>query len=177
MYPYNRNTSIYKEPSNAPTLKARENAKEITILGSDKRLLELLCIAMDETNDNEAFYKSLMGHDDIAEDSEIVRNIYLDEMKHKKQLQDVHHLLTGKRYTPKDKEGKYPPRRPQPSYSKNLPSALRSALMDALEDADFLRDLLLAMTVGELWDIMFEIFTDKQDHCTRLNYLCAKYRK
>lgn len=183
MYPYSRNTNIYNKPSNAPTLNVRTNEgknKEdmaMKTLCSDKRLLELLRIAAEETEDKENFYKSLMGYERVAEDNEFIRNMYLDEMKHRKQLQEVYYLLTGNQHMAKENKERQMTKRPQPAYKKNLPMALHSAFLDALEDADFFRDLLLIMPIGDLWNMMFELFTDKQDHCTRLNYLASKYNK
>lgn len=193
MYPYNRNTNIYNKPTNAPTLEVRENdtdtkkeTKDIKMnkenkdykgLSSDKRLLELLCIAADEIADKEDFYKSLMQFEAVSEDAEMIRNMHLDEMKHRKQLQEIFYLLTGNRRMPREGKERQMTKRPQPAYKKNLPSALRSAFLDNLEDTDFFRDLLLIMPIGELWNNMFEIFTDKQDHSTRLNYLFSKYNK
>jgi len=183
MYPYSRNTNIYNKPTNAPTLNVRANegekkeSKGMQPLCFDKRLLELIRIAADETDGKEDLYKSLMEFEGVAEDSEFIRNMYLDEMKHRKQLQEIYYLLTGNQHMGKENKDRQMNKRPQPTYKKDLPMALHGAFLDALEDADFFRDLLLMMPIGDLWNMMFELFTDKQDHCTRLNYLSSKYNK
>ena len=45
-----------------------------------------------------------------------------------------------------------------------------------MDDITFYRNLLSAMTGNDdLWNLIFEIITDKQNHTAALNHLYAKY--
>ena len=44
------------------------------------------------------------------------------------------------------------------------------------QGTDFFRELLMLIPETELRDILYEIITDKQDHCIRLCFLFSKYQ-
>ena len=52
---------------------------------------------------------------------------------------------------------------------------LEELLLTELDDIPFYRALLFAMEEDDLWNLMFEILTDKQNHAAALNHLYAKY--
>ncbi|MBR5815801.1 MAG: hypothetical protein IKY38_00075, partial [Anaerotignum sp.] len=59
--------------------------------------------------------------------------------------------------------------------SKDAEALLEELLFTELDDITFYRNLLFAMKDDDLWDLIFEIITDKQNHAAALNHLYAKY--
>ena len=53
---------------------------------------------------------------------------------------------------------------------------IEKTLHQEMEQTDFFRELLVAIPETDLRDILFEIITDKQDHCIRLCFLFSKYK-
>ena len=59
---------------------------------------------------------------------------------------------------------------------KDIEDLLEELLFTEMDDITFYRNLLSAMTGNDdLWDLIFEIITDKQNHTAALNHLYAKY--
>ena len=69
---------------------------------------------------------------------------------------------------------------PQTKSTKTNSEAVRTeiekTLLQEMEQTDFFRELLMLIPETELRDILYEIITDKQDHCIRLCFLFSKYQ-
>ncbi len=163
MYPYRSNTSIKNT-----TINTRETNNVID-LKQDQRLLQLLEIAQQETQQSLSAFDALMQNKALQQDVEMLRNAYLDEVKHLKLLQEIWYNITGKSQS-----------QPQPKSTKTNSEAVRTeiekTLLQEMEQTDFFRELLMLIPETELRDILYEIITDKQDHCIRLCFLFSKYQ-
>ncbi len=163
MYPYCSNTSIKNT-----TINTRETNNVID-LKQDQRLLQLLEIAQQETQQSLSAFDALMQNKALQQDVEMLRNAYLDEVKHLKLLQEIWYNITGKSQS-----------QPQPKSTKTNSEAVRTeiekTLLQEMEQTDFFRELLMLIPETELRDILYEIITDKQDHCIRLCFLFSKYQ-
>lgn len=171
MYPYRSNTNIYQKNS---SLNTRETNMTITKddLKQDKRILQLLEIAQQETLQSLSAFDALIKNDALKQDVETLRNAYLDEIKHLQQLQEILYDISGK-------SSQTQPETEQPSTeanTQNIASEIEKALFREMEQTDFFRELLFAIPETDLRDILFEIITDKQDHCVRLCFLFSKYQ-
>ncbi|NDO47335.1 ferritin-like domain-containing protein [Clostridium sp. MD294] len=171
MYPYRSNTNIYQKNT---SINTREASLSVTKqdLKQDKRLLELLEIAQQETIESLSAFEALIKNEALQPDIETLRNAYLDEIKHLKLLQEILYNITGK-----------PSSMQQPTQStatetthQNVSSEIEKTLHQEMEQTDFFRELLIAIPETDLRDILFEIITDKQDHCIRLCFLFSKYK-
>ena len=89
MYPYRSNTSIKNT-----TINTRETNNVID-LKQDQRLLQLLEIAQQETQQSLSAFDALMQNKALQQDVEMLRNAYLDEVKHLKLLQEIWYNITG----------------------------------------------------------------------------------
>lgn len=176
MYPYNRNTQIYntkiqaKEDSsakNGKNGKANKNGNQDADLSLDRRLMELLTLAREETEQMAERYQAMMENPDLTEATELFKPMYLDEQKHKKQLREA--MFTITKDTPEEVAATPVEK---PADSKQM---LEDTLLLEMDDISFYRDLLLNMPDNDLRDIFFEIVTDKQNHCNGLNYIMIKY--
>ena len=163
MYPYRSNTSIKNT-----TINTRETNNVID-LKQDQRLLQLLEIAQQETQQSLSAFDALMQNKALQQDVEMLRNAYLDEVKHLKLLQEIWYNITGKSQS-----------QPQPKSTKTNSEAVRTeiekTLLQEMEQTYFFRELLMLIPETELRDILYEIITDKQDHCIRLCFLFSKYQ-
>ena len=163
MYTYRSNTSIKNT-----TINTRETNNVID-LKQDQRLLQLLEIAQQETQQSLSAFDALMQNKALQQDVEMLRNAYLDEVKHLKLLQEIWYNITGKSQS-----------QPQPKSTKTNSEAVRTeiekTLLQEMEQTDFFRELLMLIPETELRDILYEIITDKQDHCIRLCFLFSKYQ-
>ena len=171
MYPYNSNENKSNQTMKV-SLNTRENTNALYRLSKDKHFLELLETAAQDTENTMGVYETLSKDAKLGKDSSIIRNAYLDELKHSKQFQDIYYQITGERMQLPAKK-QMQTKSPLP---KELNLALEALIAEELENTDFYRDLLLLMPQGMLWDMMFEMLTDKQDHCTRLCFLYCKYK-
>lgn len=171
MYPYRSNTNIYQKNT---SINTRETSLSVTKedLKQDKRILELLEIAQQETIQSLSAFDALIKNEALQPDIETLRNSYLDEIKHLKLLQEILYNITGKsspaQQTTQSTAAK--------ATTQNIPSEIEKALHQEMEQTDFFRELLIAMPETDLRDILFEIITDKQDHCIRLCFLFSKYK-
>ena len=95
MYPYRSNTNIYQKNT---SINTRETNVSVTKndLKQDKRLLELLEIAQQETMQSLSTFDALIKNTALQQDVETLRNAYLDEVKHLKQLQEISYNISGK---------------------------------------------------------------------------------
>ena len=171
MYPYRSNTNIYQKNT---SINTRETTLSVTKqdLKQDKRLLELLEIAQQETMEALSAFDALIKNEALQPDIETLRNAYLDEIKHLKLLQEILYNIFGKSSSTQQTE--------QPTTTKtvsqNVASEIEKTLHQEMEQTDFFRELLVAIPETDLRDILFEIITDKQDHCIRLCFLFSKYQ-
>lgn len=171
MYPYNFNPKNTQAPKPATlNIHSKEAVDPCNVpLKSDKKLLDMIQIGISDSAQTAFFYKTMMSVLRIPNDIEIVRNAYLDELKHIKLLQEIYYITSGE---------KAPEYTTMPvSLSENLLENFQKAIFDSLEAADFYRELYFSFLNLEIRDMLFEILTDEQDHATRFNFLFSKYKQ
>jgi len=167
MYPYNKNTQHYNA-----ALEIKEKTKEMTkenqmaTLAEDRRLMEVLYMAQQEAADMAERYAALMTDPKMAQSANVVKAMYLDELKHITQLKDAYYLITGK------KDDAVPKGNAPDMSGQEL---LEDTLLLEIDNGDFYRTLYLTMPSQELKDIFYEISADKMSHSNALCYLFAKY--
>ncbi len=168
MYPYNRNSQIY-----ATKIQAKESVRsqngQSALLSSDRRLQELLTLAQQAISQLAQKYEALMEEPALAEAKEIIKTMYLDEQKHLRRLREVIFTVFS------DTEEMQPVETVDAEIPSTGRELLEELLLTEMDDQNFFRDLFFSMPEEELRDAFFEILTDKQNHCSGLNYLYAKY--
>ena len=162
MYPYN----IHRPQTN---ITAKEKTPK-PALSTDRRLQELLYLARQESAKLEEKYHTLLEKVTLSTAQDIIRTMEIDSKKHQRILQEI--LFTIFSDTFEDlfediAEGELPP--------SEAEALLEELLFTELDDVTFYRNLLFAMEDDDLWDLIFEIITDKQNHTSALNHLYAKY--
>lgn len=169
MYPYNRNTQLQSATleikENTKTKEAPKKTSNIPI-AEDRRFLEILTLAEMETAHMAQRYNTLMEDKTLAPSKDVLRAMYLDELKHLKLLQESRYLITGAPQV-STVTGKVPEARGT--------ELLEDTLLLEMDNGDFFRTLYLSLPTPELRDIFFEIASAKQSHCTGLCYLFSKY--
>lgn len=167
MYPYNRNTWLYQ---------TKVQAKEEAPLSADRRLMELLQLALEATDNMFSRYQALMAEPALAESADILKTMLLDEQKHARLLKDVIFSIQGGTGA---EETEKPAGEPEEPAAADAPASggalLEDALLTEMDDIGFFRDLLLSLPEAGLRDPFYEIVTDKQNHCSGLCFLYTKY--
>lgn len=164
MYSYNR----YAKHFQAQKINAAETSVTPSALNGDRRLLSLLDIAMANTAGMANRYSMLYQDDAMGDAQELIKSMYIDELKNVKQLQDMYFQITQQPYQKSVNEFQF-----------ELPittgaDLLEETLMVEMDDINFMRDLMLSVPSTQLRDILYGIITDKQNHTCILNYLMAK---
>ncbi|WP_313526627.1 hypothetical protein [Anaerotignum sp.] len=167
MYPYNKNTQLYNTSLEIKE-KTKETSKEnqAAALAEDRRLLEILYMAQQETADLAERFASLMTDPKMADSVNILKAMYLDELKHINQLKEAYYLITN------EKDEAMPKGTPPTISGQEL---LEDTLLLEIDNGDFYRTLHLTMPTQELRDLFFEISSDKMSHSNALTYLFSKY--
>ena len=167
MYPYNLKTK------NTPII-AKERTKES--LSADRRLLELLQMAKQEAALLEQKYAALLEEELLKEAETVLQTMVTDEKKHQRILREILFLLFSDTF-----EDLLEDMEPDETERKTAEELLEELLFTEMDDITFFRSLLSAVagndTDDDLWHLIFEIITDKQNHTAALNHLYAKYMK
>lgn len=167
MYPYNLKTK------NTPII-AKERTKES--LSADRRLLELLQMAKQEAALLEQKYTALLEEELLKEAETVLQTMVTDEKKHQRILREILFLLFSDTF-----EDLLEDMEPDETERKTAEELLEELLFTEMDDITFFRSLLSAVAGNDmdddLWHLIFEIITDKQNHTSALNHLYAKYMK
>ena len=167
MYPYNLKTK------NTPII-AKERTKES--LSADRRLQELLQMVKQEAALLEQKYTALLEEELLKEAETVLQTMVTDEKKHQRILREILFLLFSDTF-----EDILEDMEPDEAETKTAKELLEELLFTEMDDITFFRSLLSAVagndTDDDLWHLIFEILTDKQNHTAALNHLYAKYMK
>lgn len=169
MYPYN----ICRPQTNI-TAKERIQQKNPD-LSTDRRLQELLFLAQKESRQLEQKYTALLQEEALKEANEIIRTMETDTKKHQRILKELLFIIFSD--TVEDILEEITETQTDFLDTENL---LEELLLTEMDDITFYRNLLFAIGMGnhsddDLWNLLFEILTDKQNHTAALNHLYAKY--
>lgn len=166
MYPYNLKTK------NTPIL-AKERSRKTnptTDLSADRRLLELLQMAKKDATALEKKYNALLQEEALKEAEDIIRTMETDGKKHQRILLEILFTIFSDSFEDILEEIEE-----SEIEQKTVEELLEELLFIELDDIPFYRSLLEAMDEEDLWNLLFEILTDKQNHAAALNHLYAKY--
>lgn len=174
MYPYNRKTQLYNAPIRAKerTQNNRNSQnQQTTDLSTDRRLQELLQLARQDAAALEQKYTALLQEELLKEAEEILKTMETDGKKHQRILREILYTIFSDTF--EDILEDVPDVETEP---KDIEDLLEELLFAEMDDITFYRNLLSAMTGNDdLWNLIFEIITDKQNHTAALNHLYAKY--
>ena len=168
MYPYNLKTRTASIIANERTSRTNTTS---TDLSADRRLQELLQLARQDAAALEQKYTALLQEELLKGAEEILKTMETDGKKHQRILREI--LFTIFSDTFEDILEDISDVEAEP---KDAEALLEELLFTEMDDITFYRNLLSAMTGNDdLWDLIFEIITDKQNHTAALNHLYAKY--
>lgn len=171
MYPYNTNTrlSAKKQPA---TTRLQSRAQQDTPLATDRRLHELLLIALEQTEKTEQQYAALLAEEALADAADTLRTMQIDEKKHQRILREILFAIYG---TADAEDTPESPDTGETDVPESLADFLETLLFAEMDEVGFYRELLFAMEEQELRDFFYEIISNKQNHATALQHLYAKY--
>ena len=169
MYPYNRRTQLYNTPIGAKEKSGRNNHPTAP-LSTDRRLQELLQLSRQDAHRLEQKYTALLHEEALKEAREIIRTMETDSKKHQRILREILFTIFSDTF-----ENIIEDITDTEIETTKAEELLEELLLTEMDDITFYRNLLSAMDMDDLWDLIFEIITDKQNHTAALNYLYAKY--
>lgn len=154
MYPYNIDKPIHKTNVDGPFPEP---------ISGNERLLDLLIIAMEYEVDQAMTYKEMFDSTADEESRDILRNMYLDENRHKVLLNEVYTQIAGTgapEIVPNDVE-----------IDPNFTTQLKRNILWEIGEAEFYRDLTLMLDDDYLKGIIQSILNDEQNHAILNTYL------
>lgn len=184
MYPYNmkarsnpNSEEIKKESTEIKSESVETESQEVTTQESvrpitNKYVLEMIEEAIEDEREDAEEYKKFAEKFQDKEDKDIIRNIYMDELKHEKMMKDIYYQLTGEKYQDNDSSTQSA----EAAAYENMSGELSKRIMAELDGAEFYRKLYYTFLTLEIRDILFEIMTDELIHAQKLNYLYSKYK-
>lgn len=171
MYPYNVDNNM-----NEKMVKITNKGDETTYktIKTDKRLKKIVEMAKNEVVDLQEKYKNLMEVEMFAEDKNLIQTMYLDEIKHEKQLNEVlYHLENRKNDTQEDEDYD------DLATDLGVKRIIEELILLEMDNVNFYSNLAQSVPKGEdteiIVDILAGISSNKQTHGTGLSYLYAKY--
>lgn len=164
MYPYNRKTQLYNTPIGAKERTAGQNPD----LSTDRRLQELLQLARQDAAAMEPKYTALLQEERLQDAKDILKTMETDCKKHQRILREILYIIFNETF----ENGM---ENLTETEEKDAEEALEELLFMELDDITFYRNLLSSMEDDDLWNLIFEIISDKQNHTAALNHLYAKY--
>jgi len=169
MYPYNTKTSLTHSPIRAKEKNGRN--KSSSVLSTDRRLQELLQLAMQEAAALEQKYTALLQEELLKGAEDILKTMETDGKKHQRILRELLFTIFSDTF-----DDLFEDTAEEETDTKDTEDLLEELLFTEMDDITFYRSLLSAMTgYDDLWALIFEIITDKQNHTAALNHLYAKY--
>lgn len=171
MYPYNRKTQLYNTTIRAKERTRTSQNSQTADLSTDRRLQELLQLARQEAAQLEQKYAALLQEEVLKNAEDILKTMETDSKKHQRILREILFTIFSDTFeeiieeiTDVDIE------------TRDAEELLEELLFTEMDDITFFRNLLSAMADDDdLWNLIFEIITDKQNHTAALNHLYAKY--
>ncbi|MCI8342038.1 MAG: ferritin-like domain-containing protein [Firmicutes bacterium] len=153
MYPYNLDES---EKSPDKSLTAQN-------INYDEKLAELLIMAMEYEAEDAAKYKTLSSLSQKEDDIEILRSMFLDEVRHSKLLGEIYEKMFGVVPQIQPKEYVFDGNNLADEYNKNIVSEV--------ESARFYRDLSNMFTDQSILNTINSMLNDEQNHSVLNVYL------
>lgn len=178
MYPYNIRTSedvtpvrtAPPPPPATPSLQTTptEEGLDLSQNKDVNEILQLIIMAMTDEQRDGDFYNELSKLNKDPIDSRLLNDMFLNERRHEKMLENIYVGLTGR--TPV-----VPPATPIP-ISENMVENFELAFQNELDGIQLYRTLYLALQTPTLKNIVYEILSDQQQHAMIFSYLANKYR-
>lgn len=171
MYPYNTN-------SNSDTTIAINNndfnINQENSIKTDKRLEKIIRMAQKDVINLQEKYKSLIEIGMFSEDKNLLQAMYLDELKHEKELNEILYYLQDKTNKPSDLDDLN-----NMSTDLGVKKVIEELILLEMDNVNFYNTLAQSIPQDSenqiIIDILNSITCTKQTHGTGLAYLYAKY--
>ena len=124
--------------------------------------------AIRNKSEQASYYARLARTIHDKNDSDIIHNIHLDELKHAKMLTDIYNDMFGSEPEISSQER---------GISQNMIYEFEKSMYDELEAAQYLRKLYFYFLNLGIRDYLYEIMSDDNAHALKLSHLYSKYNK
>lgn len=172
MYPYNTRVA---STEGLVENDSKVNKKDDNFIKTDKRLEKIIELAKTDVINLQEKYKKLIDVGMFKEDKNLLQTMYLDELKHEKQLNEVlYHLEnngnngTDSNNTDNDLDT-----------DLGVKRFIEELILLEMDNVNFYNNLSQSVPNGADTEIIIDILTgissNKQTHSTGLSYLYSKY--
>lgn len=181
MYPYNTGNKIDNLWSNSTKDKENNTGdnSDDCLLKTDKRLLKIINLAKKETKELQIIYSQLMDSELLLEDRALIQTMYLDEIKHLKELNDIIYNL--KNNSCDNNENLDTDNDNDLDLNNETKKLIEKLILLEMDNVNFYKNLAQSIPVTDddfvqnIINILNSISSTKQTHATGLSYLYSKY--
>ncbi len=161
MYPYYTQNKEEKAKTLALSSKAEVSANKDDEDFS-KYVLQMILSAIEQENYDMMYYNQLLNYTTDEEEKEVLRRIYLDDIKHFNLLKELYKCLTDEPISFDYDEIEI---------GDNITKEFKNSFEQKLENVELYRNILKSFLDTCIRDMLFEIITDEQMHAQKLNNL------
>ncbi len=168
MYPY---FSKQKEATNQINKKDLDDAMENKIEQDDFRtyIIDALKEAIEEQDENSRYYEKLYNMLTDEKDKNVLRQVYLNELKYKKIFEEIYKMITGTDANIREDFEEI-------EIDNNITEELYNSIEEQLDDIEFYRMLMSAFADLPIRDMIYEVIVGKQRNAQQLSNLYNEYR-
>lgn len=150
-------------------------AESLALQGAiqNRRATELLSYGLALETAAAERYKELAGALAAEDDVSIVKDIFLDDIKHKRLLEELCLQLAGAKPDVSGFATSFNPSK----LRETLPDVLYGRAQEELSSAQFYRQLMSSLSCVEHRDAVFEILVNKQSHAQQMSLLYVKHTR
>ena len=130
---------------------------------------DMIKLALEDEKKAIAFYKTMASRFEDEDDAKFVEDIYLDEVRHYRVLENIYSTLFNKNVEPMDFS------QIQSKLPNNNFQNFQNTFNDEISAFEFYRDLYFNVNDQNLKKLFFELMSDEQKHAVKINYLLTKY--
>ena len=168
MYPY---FSKQNEATNQIIKKDLDDAMENKIEQDDFRtyIIDALKEAIEEQDENSRYYEKLYNMLTDEKDKNVLRQVYLNELKYKKIFEEIYKMITGTDANIREDFEEI-------EIDNNITEELYNSIEEQLDDIEFYRMLMSAFADLPIRDMIYEVIVGKQRNAQQLSNLYNEYR-
>lgn len=130
-------------------------------------VIDALKEAIKEQDENAKYYEKLYNMAQDEKEKDIIRQIYLNELKYKKIFMEIYKMITGE--DANIQESKV-------DIDGSFIEELYDSIEEQLEDLEFYRMLMSVFADLPIRDMIYEVIVGKQKHAQQLSNIYNKYR-
>lgn len=158
-YDYQKDFKQIKQNVETPDFDSEEDFRQYVI--------DAIKEAVKEQDENTKYYEKLYNMAQDEKEKDIIRQIYLNELKYKQIFMEIYKMITGSdaniQETKVDIDGSFV-------------EELYDSIEEQLDDLEFYRMIMTVFADLPIRDMIYEVIVGKQRHAQQLSNMYNKYK-